>query len=114
MIALPALRGSQSCTRSCHQRSASKSKSVTRSQRLSLKRILQVLERRQTAPLLLRTKINYLDTVGVWYRFTCRSHAVGIALHVLRSCIAPSVASYVVETTFLRGFESYLRSHLFS
>jgi hypothetical protein len=38
--------------------------------------------------------------------FTCRSPANSTAFHVLRSCIAPSVASYVVECAFTGGFES--------
>ena|SRR6267378_6912683 len=39
-------------------------------------------------------------------RSTCRSPAVVTALHVLISCFAPSVASYVVECAFAGGFES--------
>ena len=47
-------------------------------------------------------------------RVTCHSPAIKTALHSLRSQKAPSVALYVVEITFARGFESYLRSHSFS
>ena len=39
---------------------------------------------------------------------TCQSPAVRIALHVLRLLFVPSVAFHVVETTFARGFESYV------
>jgi hypothetical protein len=45
---------------------------------------------------------------------TCRSPAVKTALHCLTSLKLPSVALYVVETTFSSRFESYLRSHSFS
>src|SRR5579864_3689592 len=39
--------------------------------------------------------------------------AVCTALHVLRSSKVPSVARYVIETTFDCGFESYSAHHLF-
>jgi hypothetical protein len=39
-------------------------------------------------------------------RFTCRSPANSTASHLLISCCAPSVASYLVESTFSGGFDS--------
>jgi hypothetical protein len=42
------------------------------------------------------------------------SPAVCVAYHVLRSLKLPSVALYIVETTFARGFESYSAHDLFN
>jgi hypothetical protein len=42
---------------------------------------------------------------------TCRSPAVRTALHVPTSPKAPSVAFYVVEYTFLCGFDSFRAHH---
>jgi hypothetical protein len=44
----------------------------------------------------------------------CHSHAVCTAYHVLRSLKLPAAALHVVECTFVRRFESYLRSRSFN
>jgi hypothetical protein len=51
-----------------------------------------------------------LDLTHLGFPTTCRSPAVRTALHVPTSPKAPSVAFYVVEYTFLCGFDSF-RAH---
>ena len=54
-----------------------------------------------------------LDLTHLCFPTTCRSPAVRTALHVPTSPKAPSVAFYVVECTFLCGFDSFRAYHLF-